>query len=310
MLHVVVAVIRDKNQQILIAQRAAQQHQGGKWEFPGGKVEAGETPQHALARELDEELGIQIEAPRPLIQIRHHYPDLSVFLDVYEVTQWQGDAYGKEGQPIRWVAVEEVARYPFPVANKPILQALILPELCLITPEIDDEESFQAGIKRCLEDGIRLIQFRAKTLSAADYSRRAHWLLQYCQRYQTRVVFNSPPDSFAPDALQGLHLTSRQLLTQTERPPARLVSAACHNAEELSKAQAIGVDFVFLSPIHATRSHPEAQGQGWQWFNTAIETVNLPVYALGGLHKNELEMAKAQGAQGIAAISGLWGEGG
>ena len=124
MLDVVVAVIRDKNNQILIAQRAEKKHQGGKWEFPGGKVEQDESAQQALARELDEELGIQISAPKPLLQIRHQYTDLSVFLDVYEVRIWQGEAYGKEGQRIRWVDIHALENYAFPIANEAIIEAL------------------------------------------------------------------------------------------------------------------------------------------------------------------------------------------
>jgi 8-oxo-dGTP diphosphatase len=124
MLHVVVAVIRDKNNQILIAQRAIKKHQGGKWEFPGGKVEKDESAQQALTRELDEELGIQISLISSLIQIHHDYSDFVVFLDVYEVREWQGKAYGKEGQPIRWVDIETLQHYAFPVANESILEAL------------------------------------------------------------------------------------------------------------------------------------------------------------------------------------------
>jgi 8-oxo-dGTP diphosphatase len=124
MLHVVVAVIRDKNNQILIAQRAIKKHQGGKWEFPGGKVEKDESAQQTLTRELDEELGIQISLISSLIQIHHDYSDFVVFLDVYEVREWQGKAYGKEGQPIRWVDIETLQHYAFPVANESILEAL------------------------------------------------------------------------------------------------------------------------------------------------------------------------------------------
>ena len=124
MLHVVVAVIRNKNNQILIAQRASKKHQGGKWEFPGGKVEQGESASQALKRELNEELGIQISTLKALTKIYHHYTDLSVFLDVYEVNAWRGEAYGKEGQPIFWVDIEALKNYSFPVANKPILEAL------------------------------------------------------------------------------------------------------------------------------------------------------------------------------------------
>ncbi|HIO93217.1 MAG TPA: Nudix family hydrolase [Leucothrix mucor] len=306
MLHIVAAVIRDKNNLILIAQRASKQHQGGKWEFSGGKVENGETAQQALARELDEELGIQIAAATPLIQVHHHYPDLSVFLDIYEVTAWQGEAYGKEGQAVRWVSLNEMSDYSFPAANKPILQALQLADLCLITPEIVDEDEFKQDLLCCLDKGIKLIQFRAKTLSEDDYIKRASWLFQQCSSYQCQLVFNSPPTLLTALTNQGLHLTSYQLLAQAQRPDVRLLSAACHNEIELQKAQELGVDFVFLSPIQATTSHPDAEGKGWDWFNKAVRQINVPVYALGGLGKDDLETARNNGAQGVAAISQLW----
>ncbi len=124
MLHIVVAVIYNKNNQILIAQRAQGKHQAGKWEFPGGKVEQSESAQQALTRELDEELGIQITSAKALLQIRHHYKKLSVFLDVYTVRDWQGEAYGKEGQGVRWIDQEAMQNYSFPAANKAILQTL------------------------------------------------------------------------------------------------------------------------------------------------------------------------------------------
>ncbi len=304
MLHVVVAVIQDKNGKILIAQRDAEKHQGGKWEFPGGKVEQGESAQQALAREIDEELGIQIESVTPLIQIHHHYAELSVFLDVFTINAWQGEAYDKEGQPMRWVELNEIHHYSFPTANKPILQALLLPDTCLITPEIIDEAEFRQGILRCLDQGLKLIQFRAKTLAPSTYIKRAMWLIKQCRAYKTSLVLNSPPSELGYH--QGLHLTSSQLLTATSRPKKDLLSVACHNRRELLKAQQLEVDFIFLSPIKATTSHPEAIGNGWQWFAENIKEINIPVYALGGLGVNDTETAKQKGAQGIAAISQLW----
>lgn len=304
MLHVVAAVIRNEKNQIMIAQRAAKQHQGGKWEFPGGKVETGETPQQALTRELEEELGIQIASPSPLIQVCHHYPDLSVLLEVYDVRQWQGEAYGKEGQPTRWVNLDEISSYDFPVANKPILQALKLPDTCLITPDVESELIFQQGIQQATQAGIKLIQFRAKNLSTEDYISRAHWLSQHCDQYDIALVFNSPPQNLV--LTHGLHLTSTALLKIIARPNVPLLSAACHNETELLKAQEIGADFVFLSPIQATPSHPDQEGNGWEWFEQSIAEINLPVYALGGLSKKDIALAKRHDAQGIAAISQLW----
>lgn len=126
-LHVAAGVIVGPEGQILIAERAKHRHQGGLWEFPGGKVEPGETVQQALARELWEELNIHVGHARPLIQIRHRYPDKSVLLDVWRVESFTGEPHGREGQPLAWVCPEALVQYAFPAANVPIVTAARLP---------------------------------------------------------------------------------------------------------------------------------------------------------------------------------------
>ena len=123
-LHVAVAVIRNAQNDILISRRHADAHQGGLWEFPGGKVRRGESLQQALGRELREELGIEIGAIRPLLQVEHDYGDRQVLLDVWLVREFSGEARSLEGQPLRWVAPTELAHYAFPAANRPILEAI------------------------------------------------------------------------------------------------------------------------------------------------------------------------------------------
>jgi 8-oxo-dGTP diphosphatase len=124
--HVAVGVIVNSLGDILIARRANDAHQGGLWEFPGGKVEAGETVSQALTRELHEELGIDIDAAscRSLIEINHDYADKKVFLDVWLVTRFRGEARGREGQPLRWVSPQSLSDYVFPAANTAIVNAI------------------------------------------------------------------------------------------------------------------------------------------------------------------------------------------
>ena len=123
-LHVAVGVIVDDHGQLLIAKRAAHLHQGGLWEFPGGKVDEGETIQQALRRELDEELGIQVTAFSPLVEIHHDYPDRHVLLDVWRVDGFDGVPHGREGQPLRWVAPADLIASEFPEANRPIIDTI------------------------------------------------------------------------------------------------------------------------------------------------------------------------------------------
>ncbi len=129
LVHVAVGVIIDDQQQVLIALRPDESHQGGLWEFPGGKVEAGETVQQALARELYEELGLEVMASRPLLEIEHHYSDKSVLLDVWWVDDFVAGAQvaagtGCEGQALKWVKAAALNSYQFPRANKPIVEEL------------------------------------------------------------------------------------------------------------------------------------------------------------------------------------------
>ena len=125
--HVAVGVICDETQNILIAKRSDDRHQGGLWEFPGGKVEGGESLIDALARELHEELGIRIVAEHcsSLITIEHDYGDKVVCLDVCWVRCFQGQPEGREGQPLAWVARQNLHQYAFPEANRAIIDAIL-----------------------------------------------------------------------------------------------------------------------------------------------------------------------------------------
>jgi 8-oxo-dGTP diphosphatase len=127
--HVAVGVIfNSKQDQILIAKRPKHLHQGGLWEFPGGKVSSGETIEHALARELFEELGISDIQAEPLMHILYEYPDKKVYLDIWIIHQFSGQAQGKEGQQCEWVNLQNLlssqSQYQFPAANQPILERL------------------------------------------------------------------------------------------------------------------------------------------------------------------------------------------
>ncbi len=122
--HVAVGVILNSAGQIFIAKRADHLHQGGLWEFPGGKVDAGETVQQALSRELREELAIAVTSCSALMEIRHDYGDKSVLLDVWIVDAFEGEAIGNEGQETAWVDVSELRAYEFPQANEAIIAAI------------------------------------------------------------------------------------------------------------------------------------------------------------------------------------------
>jgi 8-oxo-dGTP diphosphatase len=122
--HVAVGVLLNDNHEVLIAMRPAESHQGGLWEFPGGKVEEGESVEYALNREFKEELGISVQACTPLIQIRHEYSDKLVMLDVWRIEKFSGIPQGREGQAIEWRALSKLRAVDFPKANDRIIREL------------------------------------------------------------------------------------------------------------------------------------------------------------------------------------------
>ncbi len=312
-IHVMAAVIKNSQGHILIARRADGAHQGGLWEFPGGKLEPGESRLAALRRELREELGIETIQARPLIDIRHDYPDKSIRLDVWLVEEFSGNAHGAEGQPVRWVQSAELAQFEFPAANRPIVTAAQLPEHYLITPNCDEQTLFR-GLDQVSTNGITLVQLRQTQLKPEEYEALAQRVMQrYGNDFKWLVKGDTPPS--LPNC--GWHLSSAQLRqlwqqqhlipeTEAKNPFSGLLAASCHNAEELAMAAALGADFVTLSPVQTTASHPDAKPVGWQQAELLISEVNLPVYLLGGLQPTHCAQAFDIGAQGVAGISAFW----
>lgn len=123
--HVAVGVILNSDNRVLLAKRLDHLHQGGKWEFPGGKVENGETTSQALIRELREEVNLIVSDTRPLMTISHDYPDKEVLLDIHIVNRFSGVAEGLEGQEVLWVGLDNLKEFEFPKANAPIIDRLL-----------------------------------------------------------------------------------------------------------------------------------------------------------------------------------------
>ncbi len=311
-IHVAVAVIENAHQQVLIAKRPAHVHQGDLWEFPGGKVETGELVSEALARELYEELGVTVARMHPLIQIRHDYADRKVLLDVYRVEAFSGTAHGKEGQQVQWVKCDALFDWPMPEANLPITRALQLPQRYLITPaESSNATVFVDHLESCLQAGISLLQYRDSEIDAQQYLVMAQRIIDLANHYNAQVMLNCPLQLFHQCQGAGLHLTSASLMGLVERPvPVGVyLSASCHDAAEVQQANKIGVDFIVVAPVLPTRSHPDAKLLGWQQFELLTALAQMPVYALGGLNESDIRIAQTHGAQGIAAIRSLWGDG-
>ncbi len=302
-LHVAVGVIKDSEGNVLISLRHDKAHQGGLWEFPGGKVEQGESVEQALARELKEELDISVLEITPLIKVKHQYVDLEVLLDVWRVTRFSGEPVGREGQEIQWANSENLTDYSFPEANAAIIIAASLPgEYAILNTE--DDTDLLTDLKTILDNGVKLIQARLKRLSEEEVKQFFELAIPLCKEKQAKLLVNSAVKNTGCINVDGIHLTSQDLLALKQRPAGyEWVAASCHNRLELLHAVQIGADFVVLAPVLPTKTHPEAEAIGWDEFETLTASVNIPVFALGGMTRQDKLFSLRMGAQGIAGIT-------
>ncbi|WP_460758736.1 Nudix family hydrolase [Lysobacter fragariae] len=307
-IEVVAGVIRDARGRILLARRTHGRDLAGLWEFPGGKHEAGESAQEALKRELREELGIEIEPGAPLICVPQAYPHKRLRLDVHEVRAWHGTVRGLEGQALAWVPLHKLADYAMPPADVPVVAALTQPDRYLVTPEPgDDDAPWLASLERAFAAGLRRAHLRAHSCAPARWRSLVVEAIARARTAGVQVLINSDIE-LARELGIGVHLRASQLGGLDERPlPAGLpVAASCHGAAELLSAQALGCDFAVVGAIAATPTHPGATPLGWEGFAALREGVSLPIYTIGGLTVDDIPQARRHGAQGVAAIRGLW----
>lgn len=306
---VAAGVITDAGGRILLARRTEGRDLAGLWEFPGGKREPGESPEVALARELQEELGIDATIGAPLICVPQRYPHKRLRLDVRHVTTWAGTPKGREGQALAWVPPHKLASYDMPPADRPVVAALLQPDRYLVTPTPgDDDAAWLQSLTDALAQGIARVQLR----NGGDCeSRRWQALVEQavaaCRDAGVEVLVNGDT-TLAGSLAVGVHLRAAQLpqLTSRPLPGDHVVAASCHAAADLAHAQRLGCDFIVLGPLKPTATHPEASGIGWDGFAALREQTSLPIYAIGGATPDDIAQARTHGAQGIAAIRGLW----
>lgn len=302
-LHVMAGVLRDAGGRVLLAQRGGDDALAGLWEFPGGKCEPGEAPATALGRELAEELGVRVEAAEPLLRVPWRQPGRALLLDAWSVQRWSGDPVGREGQALRWVEADALPAIAMPPADRPIATALRMPRQMMVTAEPGaDAAAFLRGIGRALAAGARLVQLRAKRLDAAALRPLAAAVLALARPCAARVLLNGDPALALELGLDGVHLPAAALPAARPLPAGLLCGASCHDAAELARAVAAGLDYAVLGPVAATATHPDAVPLGWDRVAALLEDVPLPVYLIGGLGPADLARARATGAYGIAAI--------
>ncbi|HQR51375.1 MAG TPA: Nudix family hydrolase [Methylophilaceae bacterium] len=301
-----VAVILREDGQVLLGQRPEGKPWAGWWEFPGGKIEDGETPFHALQRELHEELGIEAVEAYPWLTRSFAYPERTVKLRFFTVRQWRGEPHGREDQQVSWQEVANVSVGPLLPANAPVLDALQLPSVYAITNLAElGEQRFFAALERALQQGLRMVQVREPQLDAAGLERFASRVVVACKPYTARILLNGDEAMSRRIGADGIHLSATRLMDLPQRPQ-MLCAASCHNAAELAQAARLGLDFALLSTVLSTLSHPAAAPLGWAGFSGMVGEYPLPVYALGGLRPGDLRTAWTYGAHGIAMQRAVW----
>ena len=312
---VAVAVIERPDGACLLARRPPGKPYAGYWEFPGGKVEPGESVAAALARELHEELGIAVTRADPWLVQTFAYPHATVALHFFRVRAWRGEPHGREAQEITWQRPEAVGVAPLLPANGPIFRALNLPPVMAISQaEALGPGEFLRRLEARLGGGLRLLQLREKTMRGDALAGLARRAVELAHAHGARVVINGEPELAGGVGADGVHLSAARLAARSERPGVVLCGASCHSRAELERAATLGLDYALLSPVKATLTHPETgpgggvAPLGWEGFAALAHGLPLPVYALGGLTAGDLDAAQRHGAHGVVLLRAAWAE--
>lgn len=300
-LRVAAGVLQNDTGLFLATQRPAGKIAAGKWEFPGGKIEADETPEQALRRELHEELGVRVQRCSPLIRITHAYPDRDVQMWVYRVSGWEGEPQPCDGQALCWGAVVQLRELDLLGADGPILRALELPEFLPITPYALEVADLCCLARSWAARGLRLARLRAPELPNDAY--RALYQQLRTETPLGWIVDRSADMALAVEAA-GFHATSAVAGELTKRPvPAdMLFGVSCHDAESWAHARDLGADYALLSPVCETPTHPGARTLDWDGFARVVHGGSLPTYALGGVGEVDLAQARSCWGQGVSGI--------
>jgi len=302
-------MLRADGREFLLAQRPEGKVYAGYWEFPGGKLEAGETVREALVRELNEELGITVTECTPWLTRQFTYPHATVRLYFWRVTAWTGEigiTAPLEHSAVDWMECGKAIHVsPILPANGPILKALSLPRQMAITQaENEGIEHQLARLETALKHGLRLIQVRDKTLPPAQRLQFAEAVVQLTHAHGALVVINDDADLALHVGADGLHLSAHALAACSQRPEFNWVGASCHTPEELEHAGVLELDYALYGPVLPTLTHPDAKGLGWEAFAQQIKGNTIPVLALGGMTSEMQEVAQQAGAHGIAQMRG------
>lgn len=311
---VAVGIVTNSDGKVLLGQRPAGKDYAGWWEFPGGKLEAGESVHEALARELSEELDLQINQSTPWLVREHVYEHAHVRLHFRRVIDFDRVPRSQEGQAFTWCDPANVLVEPLLPATVPLMRLLALPKHYAIScAQRLGEQVFLSRLSELLADGLQLVQLREPAMDGQQFDHLFTQVLKQCRDSNALLLVNSVhPEQYWARA-DGVHWRSKELASLKPVSSAQIrkypwTGASCHNAQELVQAGAAGVDFAVLGPVQKTQSHPDATPMGWKRFTQLVGGSPLPVYALGGLGPADVQHAVRFGAQGIGMIQGVFGD--
>ncbi|ENX41732.1 NUDIX domain-containing protein [Acinetobacter sp. NIPH 2100] len=289
---VAIAILLHKAK-VLVGWRQANQHQGNKHEFPGGKVEQGETPEQACRREIYEEVGIGLKDWHVFDVIRHEYEDIIVNLHLFHAYV-PDELLNLIHQPWAWYSRDQLMGLNFPKANAAILQRLSWPHLIKISDQIDTLPQQQTLLYwRIHTDDLEKVEQQLGRLNDEQLQK----LIVNIDLWQKLTVE-------LQNKIQTIHLKQSQLMNLSKGGliVGKRFIAACHDAVSLQHAQQIGCDAAFLSPVSATETHPDSKVLGWNRFQELAQNSDIPVFALGGVAPADVEQAQKHHAYGLAGI--------
>jgi 8-oxo-dGTP diphosphatase len=299
----VVGVLRNHVNEILIAKRQDHQFMPGFWELPGGKIEPGESDQEAIIRELKEELGIVVADLSIHQTMVYQYTDRIIELSIYNISKYQNIPEGIEGQEITWSGVDQLSTFNLLPTMKAFIDSITLPNKYWITPSSNHQsDKWIKKFDEKLKQNISLIQLRSKVKLDSGFITDLH---EKCKQNNVKLLLNTPNKNFSESCGDGWHLTTSEMLKMNNRPCSndKILGVSTHDLTEALKAQKMGADFVVISPVQATQTHPGTTPIGWEAAQEVVTKLNIPVYFLGGMALNDLDKTLNLGAQGIAGVS-------
>jgi len=304
---VAVGVLIRPDGRFLLASRPPGKPYPGYWEFPGGKLEPGESVAAALARELHEELAIEVGPVFPWVVTEFDYPHARVRLHFCRVFEWSGQLHAREQQQYGFFAFDHLPDGPLLPATIPLLRWLRLPpSYALSAAGRLGPAAFLLRLEIALERGLRLLQFREPELASNAVVPLFREVLARVRSAGATLLVNSRHEQQLWEQADGVHLTAADLGRLEARPALPWVAASVHSANELRRCAELGLDFAVAGPVKPTPSHPGQAALGWAAFAELISATALPVYAIGGMNPGDVRTAMHSGAHGVALLSAAW----